>query len=347
MAQLLRRLALGISLIILASGILLFFDASHRHSPKSKIPRIAVFQFASNQLLDDGVAGILDGLKERGYAEGGTIQIDRFNAQNDLPTANGISRQIVEGGYDLALTVSTPCLQSLAAVNRAGKVAHVFGLVTDPFAAGVGLNRERPAEHPRHLVGNGTFQPVRDALLDARRCYPALRRIGSVWNAGEASSEACMRVARATCKELGIELMEVQVENSTAVGEAASSLVARGAEAIFVGGDNTVEVSIQSVVKAGNQGRIPVIACAPGDVKVGVLLGLGADYREVGRVEGRLAAEILSGHDPASIPIGTVMPEKLGLNLSVLPSLAAKWQIPTDLQESAAIIVDANGKRRK
>lgn len=347
MVQLIRRLVLGVSLIILASGVLLFFDASHRHASKSKIPRIAVLQFASNQLLDDGVAGVLDGLKERGYAEGHTIQIDRFNAQNDLPTANSISRQIVEGGYDLAATVSTPCLQALAAVNRAGKVVHVFGLVTDPFASGVGLNRARPADHPRHLVGNGTFQPVRDALLDARRCYPALRRIGSVWNAGEASSEACMKVARATCQELGIELMEVQVENSTAVGEAASSLVARGAEAIFVGGDNTVEVSIQSVVKAGGQGRIPVIGCAPGDVSAGVLLGLGADYREVGRIEGRLAAKILSGRDPASIPIGTVMPKKLGLNLSVLPSLAAKWQIPPDLQASAAITIDANGQRRK
>ena len=332
MIQVIRRLALGISLIIMASGVLLFFDASQRRTPKSKIPRIAVFQFASNQLLDDGVTGILEGLKERGYFEGRTLQVDRFNAQNDLPTANSIARAIVEGGYDVAMTVSTPCLQALASVNRDGKVIHVFGLVTDPFASGVGLNRDHPADHPRHLLGNGTFQPVRDALLDARRCCPALKRVGTVWNAGEACSEACMRVARSTCKDLGIELMEVQVENSTGVGEAASSLVARGAEAIFVGGDNTVEVSIQSVVKAGVQGRIPVIACAPGDVTQGVMMGLGADYVEVGRIEGRLAAEVLSGRDPAAIPIGTVMPKKLGLNLSVLSGLAGAWQIPADLQ---------------
>jgi ABC-type uncharacterized transport system substrate-binding protein len=122
--------------------------------------------------------------------------------------------------------------------------------------------------------------------------------------------------------------------------------VARGAEALFVGGDNTVEVSIQSVVKAGEQGHIPVISCTPQDVKGGVLMGLGADYVEVGRVEGRLAAEVLSGHDPASVPIGTVMPKKLALNLSVLARLAPRWQIPPELLESAAITIDENGQRR-
>src|SRR5271157_3867773 len=340
-----RHLSLGIGLIVLVSGILLVSDWNRGGTAKHKIPRIALFQFSSRPLLDEGVAGVIEGLKRRGFIQGQTIQIEEFNSQNDLPTANSIARAIEDGGYDLAITVSTPCLQAMASANRAGKVTHVFGLVTDPFASGVGLNRDRPLEHPRYMVGIGTFQPVRNALLDAKRSYPALRRVGTVWNPAEACSEACMRVARRTCKEMGVELLEAQVESSTAVGEATSSLLARGVEAIFIGGDNTVEMAMNTIVRLANDGRIPVIGCAPGHADVGALIGLGADYVEVGRAEGELAADLLSGRDPATVPIVNLTPNKLALNLSVLRRLQAKWVIPPDLLESAAIVIDEKGQR--
>ena len=188
MTNFLRRLSLGIVLICLISAILLVSDWNRRSAGKQKFPRVALFQFASRPLLDEGAAGVIEALKSRGFVPGQNIQIDRFNSENDLPTANSISRAIVDGGYDLAITVSTPCLQSLAAANNTGKVTHVFGLVTDPFASGVGLDRRHPDVHPRHLVGIGTFQPVRDALTYAKRSLPALRRVGTVWNPADACS---------------------------------------------------------------------------------------------------------------------------------------------------------------
>jgi len=345
MKNLLRRLSLGIVLIVSVSAVLLLSDWNRRSAPKQKLPRVALFQFASRALLDEGVAGVLEGLKGRGYVPGQTFQLERFNSENDLPTANSIAHAIADGGYDLAITVSTPCLQALASANRAGKVVHVFGLVTDPFASGVGLDREHPDAHPRHLIGNGTFQPVRDALLYMKKSFPGLRRIGTVWNPSEACSEACIRVARKTCKELGVELLEAQADNSAAVGEAASSVVSRGVEAIFIGGDNTVEMSMKSVIKAADQGRIPVVGCAPGHVDLGALIALGADYFEVGRTEGELAASVLAGKDPATVRIGDVMPQKLALNLSVLSRLREKWVVPQDMISIAAIRIDPDGKR--
>jgi putative ABC transport system substrate-binding protein len=332
-------------LILLVSGILLVSDWNRGSTAKRQVPRIALFKFQSQPLVDEGVGGIIEGLKARGFIQGRTIRIEEFNAQNDFPTANSIGRTIAEGGYDLAITVTTPCLQALASANRAGKVMHVFGLVTDPFIAGVGLNRDKPLEHPRHLVGIGTFEPVRNALLYAKRSYSALRRVGTVWNPAEACSQACMQVARSTCKEIGVELLEAQAENSTAVGVAASSLLARGVEAIFIGGDNTVEIAMNMIVKLANEDRIPVIACAPGHADEGTLIGLGADYVEVGRAEGELAADLLSGRDPATVPIINLTPNKLALNLSVLPRLQAKWMIPPDILESAAIVIDEKGQR--
>ncbi len=77
--------------------------------------------------------------------------VRKFNAENDLPTAHAIAKEITGGGFDMAISVSTPCLQIMASANQAGKVMHVFGAVTDPFGAGVGINRANSLDRPAHL----------------------------------------------------------------------------------------------------------------------------------------------------------------------------------------------------
>ncbi len=48
-------------------------------------------------------------------------KIRRFNAENDLPTANAIAKQITNGEFDLLLTASTLSLQTVANANQAAK----------------------------------------------------------------------------------------------------------------------------------------------------------------------------------------------------------------------------------
>jgi ABC-type uncharacterized transport system substrate-binding protein len=45
------------------------------------------------------------------------------------------------------------------------------------------------------------------------------------------------------------------------------------------------------------------------------------------------------------VPIVNLTPNKLALNLSGLPRLQMKWEIPPDLLASAAIVIDAKGQR--
>ncbi len=345
MRQIVRRLWLGLALIIFVSGALLLSDWRRHAAGAHEMRRVAIFKFNSRPILDEGVAGAIEGLRCKGLVNGKNIRLQQFNAENDLPTANSISRTLSDGSFDLVLTVSTPCLQTMAAANIAGKAMHVFGLVTDPFASGVGLERSKPLGHPRHMIGVGTFQPVRDVFLLARKANPQLRRVGSVWNPAEACSEACMRIARATARELGIELAEANVESSTGVYEAVNSLVARGVEALFVGGDNTVDVAIKSVVKAANQGRIPVFTCAPANIESGVLLGLGADYYEVGHTIGELAGDALNGYDPSKYAIADVLPKKLALNLAAQARVRGSWRVTEEMRASAAFGIDEKGVR--
>jgi ABC-type uncharacterized transport system substrate-binding protein len=239
-------------------------------------------------------------------------------------------------------------MQAVANANTAGKVRHVFALVSDPAAAGVGISREKPLEHPPHMAGYGTMQPVDATFRLARRVFPGLKRVGEVWNPSEANSEAQTKVARATCKELGIELLEANAENSSAVVEAAGSLIARGAEALWVGGDVTVMAALDALIPLAKKSGIPVFSSMPGAPGRGTLFDLGADYREVGRLAGKLAAEVLDGRDPATVAIENVLPERLVVDQAVAASLRDPWRFPDDmLQKAAADLAAAESARTK
>ncbi len=342
MRRIAARVGLGVTLILIVSAGLLFSDWARRTSAR-QLPRVALLQFSTYHLIEETVAGALDGLRARGFEDKHGISLQRFNANGDLPTLNTIAKAIIDAKFDMVITASTPALQAMAGANRDSKITHVFGAVTDPFFSGVGLDRNKPGDHPRHLIGVGTFQPVRETLQLTKTLKPDVRIVGTVWNPGETCSQACVRLAKTTARELGIELIESQVENTNGVVEAANAVIARGAQAIVIGGDNTVEAATPSVIKAANQAHIPVITYESGWALRGALFGLGANYYEVGRIVGDLAADVLQGRDPATVPIKDVVPKKLGLNLSVLPNLRETWRVPDDVRASAMIGVDEKG----
>jgi len=321
-----KRISAGLSVIALLSLILLIIPSGNS-SKDDKTFRIASFIFSSRETLADTEKGYLEALRERGYIDGKNIRITRYNAENDMPTANTIAKEIVTRDYDIVLTASTPALQVMANANKEGKLIHVFGAVTDPFASGVGLSRGNPPIQPPHLTGAGTFQPVKKLLIIAKQMNPGLKSLGVVWCRSETCSEACVNIARPVCDSLGIKLIEATVDNTTAVLEAAQSIVARGVDAIWIGGDNVVEMSIAMVIKAADAGGIPVFTNNVDHVKVGSFFSLGANYVDVGKTIGNIAADILEGKKPSEIPVENIVPEKLVVNEALIGKFSKNWKV--------------------
>lgn len=335
------RLLIGIFFILAISAGLLLSDLPRHSNDATTLPKIAIVQLASQAVLDEGVQGMLKGLEENGFVDERTMQVRRYNAEGDLATANAIAKEVVQGNYDLLITASTISLQTVAKANANHSVKHVFGLVTDPAAAGIGISREDPLDHPPYLAGYGTFQPVEKAFRLARELFPGLQKVGVVWNPAEPNSEASTKQARLISQTLGIHLLEAMVDNSSGVYEAASSLVARGVQAIWVGGDVTVMVGFDALINAARNGHIPVFTNIPPQAERGALFDLGANYTEVGRLTGVLAAETLKGLDLRKVPIRNMVPERLVLNQSALNELRDPWKIPGEILASADEIIDA------
>jgi ABC-type uncharacterized transport system substrate-binding protein len=327
--MLLTKIIRAFLALFITAGILLILDLGNRHSEfkKKELPKIAIFKIASRNILDEAEKGILDTLNKRGYKDGQTVVIKRFNAESDMATANTIAQNIIGSHFNMVITISTPALQVMANANKEGNIRHVFCAVTDPYASGVGITGSAPDQHPLHLVGIGTFQPVEKAFDIAKQMNPRLKKVGTVWCTSETCSEACVKLARKKCKELGIKLMEAGIESSTQILESALSLTLRGVEALWIGGDNVVETGTDQMVNAAIRAKIPLFTNNPYYNQGNVLFGLGAEYYDVGKMAGALAMDVLEGKNTADIGVENVVPNKLVVHPEALKNIKDKWDI--------------------
>lgn len=324
------------------SAVLLLSDLHNRKSSggKDKITRIAVFRFNSNQIQVNLEDGLLKKLKSSDAFREGHLEIQSYCAEGDMPTANTIALNILSEKFDMVVTISTPGLQVMANANKEGEMLHVFFGVTDPVAAGVGITGAGASQHPAHLVGIGTFQPVEGIFRIARQMNPRLKKMGVVWCTNETCSEACVKKARIISKQMGIELVEQSVETISQVYEASLAVCAKGVDALWIGGDNVVETAMELYVGAAGKSRIPVFTNEPKHSYKGAMANLGANYFVVGQVTGDLVVSIINGMLPSQIEIKNIVPEKLYINDSVRKLMKENWLIPDDLKAKADSILE-------
>ena len=110
-------------------------------------------------------------------------------------------------------------------------------------------------------------------------------------------------MAREACEELGIDFVESTVANSAEVKQAAQSIADR-VDAFYVSNDNTVVSALTSLCDVAMKAKKPIISADPSSAQeFEVLVALGFDYYKHGRASGRLVHRILTGEDPASIPV--------------------------------------------
>ena len=82
----------------------------------------------------------------------------------------------------------------------------------------------------------------------------------------------------------------------------------------------------------------------PGYAEKGALFDLGADYRSIGRVQGELAADVLEGREPATVPVENMVPVQLHVNRLAVNGLDAQWTIPDAVLKRAQVVFDSGGR---
>jgi putative ABC transport system substrate-binding protein len=260
---------------------------------------ISVNQFVEHPALDAVLKGFQDYLKEQGVEVTYTVH----NAQANMGTATQIAQQMVGEEADLLVAIATPSAQTCAqALNKAPadlKRPLLFTAVTDPVAAGLVKDLQKPADG---ITGVSDLLPIEEHIKMVLEYDPDIKTLGLLYNAGEANSKATIASIKGLQDTLGFTTVEATASKTADVYQAAKSLVGR-ADAVFIPTDNTIVSALESVIKVGVQNKMPIFAADVDSVKRGAVAAMGFDYYKHGYQTGAMAEKILSGTKPEDIPV--------------------------------------------
>lgn len=316
---------------LLTSGALALAAALAAGPALAQQKSVAVTAIVEHPALDAVRDGVQQGLKQAGFEVGKNLKWQYQSAQGNPGTAAQIARKYVGDRPDVIVAIATPSAQAVAAATK--DLPLVYSAVTDPVAAQL-----VPGMAPSGTNVTGVSdQLALDKQVELiKRVVPQAKRVGMVYNPGEANSVVVVKQLQELLPKSGMTLVEAAAPRSVDVGSAARSLIGK-VDVIYTSTDNNVVSAYESLVKVGNDAKIPLVASDTDSVKRGAIAALGINYRDLGVQTGRMVARILKGEKPGDIASETVSKTELHVN----PGAAAKQGVTLSdaLLKSAAQII--------
>ena len=294
-------------------------------SGEAETLRIGIIQPMEHESLDAAREGFVQALADHGYIDGDTIVLDYQNAQGDSSALLTISQRFVGDDCDLVLAIGTGAAQSIA--SQTSEIPVLITAVTDPVDAGLVQSSEAPGTN---VTGTNDMNPIREQLELIPEILPDAQTVGLLYTSSEDNSILQIEEAKAILEEMNLDYVEQTVTGSNDVQQAVQSIVTR-CDAMYIPTDNTFASAMPLVGSVVMESGTPVICGATGMVEAGGLITLGLNYYNLGYQTGEMAAQVLEGADPASMPVQSQNQYDYVVNEEMLSALG--MELPQSLLE--------------
>ena len=316
--------------LLMASALMLSLAGCSQTSGSSssgeaETLRIGIIQPMEHESLDAAREGFVQALADHGYTDGDTIVLDYQNAQGDSSALLTISQRFVGDDCDLVLAIGTGAAQSIA--SQTSEIPVLITAVTDPVDAGLVQSSEAPGTN---VTGTNDMNPIREQLELIPEILPDAQTVGLLYTSSEDNSILQIEEAKAILEEMNLDYVEQTVTGSNDVQQAVQSIVTR-CDAIYIPTDNTFASAMPLVGSVVMESGTPVICGATGMVEAGGLITLGLNYYNLGYQTGEMAAQVLEGADPASMPVQSQNQYDYVVNEEMLSALG--MELPQSLLE--------------
>ncbi|MDR4125853.1 ABC transporter substrate-binding protein [Yanghanlia caeni] len=272
---------------LLAAGVV-------AHAPAGA-QSVAVTSIVEHPALDAVRDGVKQALADAGYTEEKGLKWQYQTAQGNTAIAAQIARKFVGDRPDVIVAIATPSAQAVVAATK--DIPVVFSAVTDPVAAQL-VSSEGPSG--TNVTGVSDRLSLERQIELIKKVVPDAKRVGMVYNPGEANSVVVVKAMRELLPQQGMSLVEATAPRTVDVGAAARSLVGK-VDVIYTNTDNNVVSAYEALVKVGIDAKVPLIASDTDSVVRGAIAAVGINYRDLGEQTGRMVARILKGEKPGDI----------------------------------------------
>lgn len=303
-----------------------------KSTANSNLPLVAITQIADHPALDTCRENVIKALEEAGYKDGVNIRIEYKSAQGDVNNAVTIAQDFVNKKAAVIIAIATPSAQAALTEAKKAGIPLVFCAVSDPVAAGLATDTTHGVSG---VTGTSDKLPVKEQLELIKKISPNTKKIGILHNTAEANSDSQLAEAKTVAKQLGLEIVDKGVTNSSEIATALDTLLPQ-VDCIYNLTDNLVVSSLSLVLSKANAANKPVYGSEDSQVTNGCLASVGINYSDLGKDTGAMAAKILKGEKAENISIIT----KLGKNVTINETTASKLNItiPSDIKSSATIV---------
>lgn len=320
--------------VLATVGLLLSGCAATDGSTETEdVKSVSVAIIVNNGPVDENLAGFKERMVELGYVEGETIQYNERNAQGQTANADLVARQSVDDNPDAIYVVGTPIVIGIQKLTDTVPV--VFSLMTDPVGAGVADSFESPGTN---------FTGTSDALSESiyfdqiETLLPNAKTIGVLANTGEQNSASQVQKFEAEAAARGFELVVVPTQTTNDVQLALRSLAGR-VDVVMVGADGTVLAAADTLIATATNLELPLVVSGSDYAADGAFVGIGPDFRALGRASADVLDRVLKGENPAEISIvDAVSGGGLGVSINRATAETLGIELPSGLGDNVTII---------
>lgn len=303
---------------------------SDKISESNKMKKVAIIQYVEHTSLNTIKSAFDKQMKALGYEEGKNVEYIFKNAQGENNTAASIIQDFKAKEPDVVMAIATPVAQAAAPLST--DIPVVFAAVSDPIDAKLTTSLEKP---DKNITGTSDEIQVELILEKALQINPNLKKLGVIYNKGEANSVTNINKAKIYAKDKGIEIVEATISNVNEVQSAINVLTSK-CDAIFAPNDNTVAKAMNVVGSACTKAKKPLYVGADSMVQDGGFLSVGINYEDLGKETANMVDNVLKGAKISDLPIKVFKENlKIYVNEKVLNQLGI--QLPDNIKNDKAL----------
>jgi putative ABC transport system substrate-binding protein len=299
--------------ITLLGGATAAWPLAARAQSAGRLPTIG-FLGADPSAFSPWTNAFVSRLRELGWIENRTVAIEYRWSEGRTERYAEIAAEFVQAKVDVIVTVGS----AVPSVRQATTtIPIVFAVGIDPVGSGLVASLAKPG-------GNVTGLSLQAAYLAGKRLellrevVPQLRRLGIIFNAGNAQPTLEMEETKAAAQTLSLDVVALEIRQPADIAPAFDTAKV---DAVYVAIDQLMVANLARILTLALGARLPTVFSTRDFVRSGGFMSYGPNYSDLFRRSADYVDKILRGTKPGDIPVEQPTKFELVINLTTAKAL--------------------------
>jgi putative ABC transport system substrate-binding protein len=282
---------------------------------------------------DVGLAGLRQGLVDRGYVIGRNLLLEVRYAEGQPDLVPDLVAELLALNVDV---LARPGTQTARVAQRATSTVPIVCISGDPIGAGLVKSLSHPGGNITGLsLLSGDYSAKWLELL--KEMVPRVHLVAALWNPDNQGLAQVMRNMRDAANSLSLELTTFSARPSE-VEPSLTAIATTNVDALIVTDDPYLELLLARIVAFTADHRLPALYGSSTAVGQGGLMSYSANIFALGRRAADYVDRILKGARPAELPVEQATEVALKVNIRTAKALGL--DVPPTLLARADEVIE-------